>query len=189
MFKKIVVFYSGKMKPTELTCYIYEVGICKKDLHLSVNLHKFDSSKLSLVVDELNPDKFKVLYSDKKFHLFVEKLYGKVKKSRAFEDTDYLNIKDDCSVSKKMLYEVFFAIKELVTGKVDMCSFVEWNRIWLGCTEYDLTNKHSYHFEKMYLAVDSVVCVPDPYFKNYKLGCELVQGNVYLCEKCDTFLL
>ena len=35
------------MKPTELTCYVYEVGICKKDLHLSVNLHEFDSSKLS----------------------------------------------------------------------------------------------------------------------------------------------
>ena len=65
----------------ELTCYIYEVGICKKDLHLSVNLHDFDSSKLSLVIDELNPDNFKVLYSGKKFRLFVEKLYGKVKKA------------------------------------------------------------------------------------------------------------
>ena len=129
------------MNTTELTCYIYEVGICKKDLHLRVNIHEFDSSKLSLVVDELNPDNFKALYSGKKFRLFVKKLYGKVKKSRAFEDTDCLSIKDDCSVSKKM-YEVFFAIKELVTGKVDMRSFIEWNRIWMGCTEYDLTNKH-----------------------------------------------
>ena len=70
-----------------------------------------------------------------------------------------------------------------------MCSFIEWNRIWLGCTEHDLTNKHSYHFENLYLAVDGVISIPDPYFKNYKLGCERIQGNVSLCEKCDNFLL
>ena len=177
------------MKSTELTCYIYEVGICKKGLHLSENLHEFDSSKLSLVADELNPDNFKVLYNGKKFRLFVEKLYAKAKKSRVFENNDCLSIKDDCSVNKKILYEVFFAIKELITGKVEMCSFIEWNRIWMGCTEYDLTNKHSYHFENLYLAVDSVISIPDPYLKNYKLDCEMIQGNVYLCEKCDTFLL
>ena len=44
------------MKPTELTCYIYEVGKCRKYLHLSVNLEQFDESKISLVEDELNPD-------------------------------------------------------------------------------------------------------------------------------------
>ena len=42
------------MKATELSCYIYEVGNCKKDLHLSVNLNDFDSSKHSLEVDKLN---------------------------------------------------------------------------------------------------------------------------------------
>ena len=68
------------MKPTELTCYIYKVGICKNDLHLSVNLHEFDSSKLSLVVDELNPDNFKVLYSSKKFRLFEKKTLWKGEK-------------------------------------------------------------------------------------------------------------
>ena len=63
------------MKATELSCYIYEVGNCKKDLHLSVNLNDFDNSKPSLMVDELNSDDFKVLYSGKKFGLFVEKPY------------------------------------------------------------------------------------------------------------------
>ena len=71
----LFVFYSEKMKLTELTCYIYEVGNCKKDLHLSVNLDDFDSSKLSQVEDKLNPDNFKVLYEGKKFCLFIEKLY------------------------------------------------------------------------------------------------------------------
>ena len=72
------------MKATELSCYIYEVGNCKKDLHLSVNLNDFDSSKLSLEVDQLNSENFKVLYNGNKFRLFVKKLYGKVKQSRAF---------------------------------------------------------------------------------------------------------
>ena len=35
-------------------CYIYEVGNCKKDLSLSINLEDFDRSKLSLVVNDLN---------------------------------------------------------------------------------------------------------------------------------------
>ena len=75
------------MKATELSCYIYEVGNCKKDLHLSVNLNDFDSSKLSLEVDQLNSENFKVLYNGNKFRLFVKKtknIYGKVKQSRAF---------------------------------------------------------------------------------------------------------
>ena len=183
------VLYSEKVKLTELTCYIYEIGNCKTELHLSVNLDEFDSSKLSLVEDKLNPDNFKVLYEGKKFRLFIEKLYAKAKTSRMF-DHEYLSIKDDCTNTKKRLYEVFFTIKELITGKVaDMCGFVEWNKIWLNCTEYDLVNKHSYHFEKLYLAVDSVVCFQDPYLKNYKLYCEMIHGCVYLCEKCDTFLI
>ena len=76
------------MKATELGCYIYEVGNCKKDLHLNVNLNDFDSSKLSLEVDKLNSENFKVLYNSNKFRLFVKKLYGKVEQSRAFEDRD-----------------------------------------------------------------------------------------------------
>ena len=177
------------MKLTELTCYIYEVGKCRKDLHLSVKLDEFDASKLRLVEDELNPEHYKVLYDGKKFCLFVEKLYSKAKTSRVFEH-EYLSIKDDCTKAKKCLYEVFFAIKELVTGKVtDMCGFVEWNKIWLNCTEYDLTDKHSYHLENLYLAIDGVICFQDPYLKNYKLDCEMIHGGVYLCEKCDTFLI
>ena len=69
------------MKATEFICYIYEVGNCKKDLHLSVNLNDFDSSKLRLEVDKLNSENFKVLYNGNKFRLFVKELYGKVNKS------------------------------------------------------------------------------------------------------------
>ena len=177
------------MKPTELNFYIYEVGICKKDLELSVNLSEFDRSKFSLEVEDLNPDNFKVMYDGKQFCLFVEKLYGQMKKSRCFEDTDYLSIKNDCSGSKPILYEMFSAIKELIMCKVEMCTFIEWNKIWIGCSEYDLSNKHSYHFENLYLAVDCVISIPDPYFKNYRLDCQMIKGNVYLCKKCDTFLL
>ena len=177
------------MKSRELTCYIYEVGKNRKDLHLSVKIDEFDPSKLTLLEDELNPENFKLLYDGKKFRLFFENLYGKVKKSREFE-CEYLSMKDDLTKSKKWSYEVFFAIKELVTSKVaDMCGFIDWNKIWLNCTEYDLTEKHSYHFEKVYLALDGVICFQDPFFKNYKLDCEMVHGCVYLCEKCDTFLL
>ena len=67
------------MKATELSCYIYEVGNCKKDLHLSVNLNDFDSSKLSLEVDKLNSENFKVLYNSNKFRLFVKKTIWKSK--------------------------------------------------------------------------------------------------------------
>ena len=68
-----------------------------------------------------------------------------------------------------------------------MCGFIDWNKIWLNCVEYDLTEKHSYHFDKLYLAVDGVICFQDAFLKNYKLDCEMVHGCVYPCEKCDTF--
>ena len=177
------------MKSTELTCYIYEVRKNRKDLHLSVKIDEFDPSKLTLLEDELNPENFKLLYDGKKFRLFIESLYGKVKKSRVFE-CEYLSMKDDLTKSKKCLYEVFFSIKELVTSKVaDMCGFIDWNKIWLNCTDYDITEKHSYPLEKMYLALDGIVCFQDSFLKNYKLDCEMVHGCVYLCEKCDSFLL
>ena len=100
-----------------------------------------------------------------------------------------MSVKDDITKNKKCLYEVFFAIKELVTAKItdDLCGFIDWNKIWLNCTEYDLTEKHSYHFEKLYLAVDGVICIMDPFLKNYKLGCEMIHGCVYLCENVILF--
>ena len=90
------------MKYTKLTCYIYEVGKCRKDLHLSVKLDEFDPSKLSLLEDELNPENYKILYDGKKFRLFVENLYGKVKTSRAFQN-EYLSIKDDTTNTKNIV--------------------------------------------------------------------------------------
>ena len=175
--------------PARFSCYVYEVGKCRKDLHLSIGLEEFDPSKLTLAVDELNEENFKILYDGKKFRLYIEKLYAKVKTSRAFEQ-EYLSIKDGCSKAKKCLYEVFFAIKELVTSKTteEICCFVDWNKIWLNCTEYDLTQKHSYHLEKLYIALDGVTYFQDPSVKNYKLDCEMIDASVYLCKKCDTFL-
>ena len=114
----LLIFYPDRMKSTELTCYIYELGKCRKDLHLSVKLDEFDPSKFTLLED-----------NGKIFRVFVENLYGKVKTSRAFQH-EYLSIKDDTTKTKKCLYEVFFAIKELLTGKItDMCGFIDWNKI------------------------------------------------------------
>ena len=59
------------MKPTELTCYVFEVGKDRKDLHLSVKLDEFDPSKLTLLKDDLNPENFKILYEGRKFRLFL----------------------------------------------------------------------------------------------------------------------
>ena len=175
--------------PTKFSCYIYEVGKCRKDLHLSINLEEFDPSKLTLTVAKLNEENFKILYDGKKFHLHLENLYAKVKSSRVFEQ-EYLSIKDDCTKAKKCLYEVFFAIKELIASNIneEICSFIDWNKIWLNCTEYDLTQKHSYHLENLYIALDGVICFRDPYVKSYKLDCEMIDSFIYLCKKCDTFL-
>ena len=48
--------------PKRFECYIYEVGICKKDLELSISLEDFNPSKLSLLVNDLNEDNFSILY-------------------------------------------------------------------------------------------------------------------------------
>ena len=180
------------MKPTELTCNIYEETLnCKKYLHLSIKLDEFDPSRFALAKDDLNNENYNIIYDGKKFRLFVEKLYGKVKTSRVFEN-DYLSFKDDQTKAKKYLYDIFSSIKSLVKSNLkedEMCSFIDWNRIWLNCVEYDMTNKHLYRFENLYIALDSMIALYDPFLKNYKLGCEMIDACVYLCEKCDTFLL
>ena len=178
--------------PTKFTCYVYEVGRCKKDLHLSIKLEEFDPSKLSLIVDELNEDNFNILYAGQKFRLCEEKLYVKVKTSRAFEQ-EYLSIKDDRTKAKECLFNVFVAIKKLLKNntkeQVEQICFVDWGRIWLNCSEYDLTQRHPYHLEDLYIALDDIICYKDPFLKSYKLGCEMIDSFIYLCNKYDTFLL
>ena len=99
--KKKFLFILLKMKPTELTCNIYEETLnCKKDLHLSIKLDEFDPSRPALLKDDLNNENYNIFYDGKKFRLFVEKLYGKVKTSRVFEN-DYLSFKDDQTKAKK----------------------------------------------------------------------------------------
>ena len=178
--------------PTRFTCYIYEVGRYKKDLGLSIGLQDFDPSKLSLVVNELNEDNFNILDDGQKFRLYVDKLYARVKTSRAFEQ-EYLSIKDNRTKAKKGLMEVFAAIKKLVKNNTEVepeqnC-YVDWNKIWLNCSEYDLTPGHSYHLEKLYIAFDYVLCYKETFMRSYKLSCEMIDSFIYLCNKCDTFLL
>ena len=112
--------------------YIYEVGNCKKDLGLSINLEDFDPSKLSLVANYLNEDNFSILYDGRKFRLYVDELYAKVKYSRAFEEP-YLSIEDDRTKAKERLMKVFSAIKELVQinteGEPDQNCYIDWNKI------------------------------------------------------------
>ena len=179
-------------KPTKFDCYIYEVGRCKKDLHLSIDLEEFDQSKLSLVVSELNEDNFSILYAGQKFRLCVDKLYARVKSSRAFEQ-EYLSIKDDRTKSKECLMNVFTSIKKLVKKNTEEHAeqncYIDWNKIWLNCREYNLTLGHSYHLEKLYIAFDDILCYKETFMRSYKLGCEMIDGFIYLCNKCDTFLL
>ena len=179
-------------KPTKFTCYIYEVGRCKKDLGLSINLEEFDPSKLSLIVNELNEDNFSILYDGRKFRLYADKLYARVKTSRSFEQ-DYLSIKYDRTNAKEGLMKVFTAIKKLVKinteEEPEQNCYIDWNKIWLNCSEYDLTLGHSYHFEKLYIAFDDVLCYKETFMRSYKLSCEMIDSFIYLCNKCDTFLL
>ena len=172
----------------KLNSYVYQIGLCKEDLHSCINLSDFDRTRISLKENDVNPNNFNVLYDGQKFRLFVKKMFGRVKKSRCFEDTDYLNFKYDCSV-RDVLYEVFNTIKEQVIARVKSCSFIEWKKLWLGCFEYDLTEKHLYTFEDICIAADSVVLIDDQNFKNYRYDIEMIKGNVRLCPKCDTFLL
>ena len=131
--------------PTRFRCYIYEIARCKKDLSLSINLEDFDRSKLSLVANDEN--NFSILYDGRKFRLYVDKLYAKVKYSKTFKQ--HLKIKDDHTRAKERLMKVFSAIKELVRlnteAHPDQIFYMNWDNIWLNCCEYDLTKRHSYH--------------------------------------------
>ena len=178
--------------PTRFTCYIYEVGRFKKGLGLNISLEDFDPSKLSLVVNELNEDNFSIHYDGKKFRLHVNKLYARVKTSRAFEQ-EYLSIKGDRTKAKEGLMKVFAAIKKLVKTNTEeepeQNCYVDWDKVWLNCREYDLRLGHSYHLEKLYIAFDDVLCYKETFMRSYKLGCEMIDCFIYLCNKCDTFLL
>ena len=94
-----------------------------------------------MVVNDLNEDNFSILYDGRNFRLYVDELYAKVKTSRAFEQ-EYLSIKDDRTKAKKCLMKVFSAIKELVQinteEETDQNCCIDWNNIWLNCSEYDL---------------------------------------------------
>ena len=183
--------FSTKLVP--LSFDIYELSRGKKDLGLSVDISDFDKSKLSLTPCNVNPNNYNVLYDGKKYRLFVKVMNGKLKRSVCLEDEIYLSVKDDCISNRLKLNEMFSTVKaklndELSQEKKDIVSF-EWNKIWMICSDYDLTEKHVYHFENVYLAIDEIILLEDPWLPIYKLNCVMIGGSVVMCRNCDTFLL
>ena len=119
-----------------------------------------------------------------------------MKQSRCFENAICLSIKDDCMSNKIKLNKMFECLKEKTTNELtqeekeeNILNFIEWNRIWMCFCDYDLTEKHIYHFENVCLAVDQITSVPDEYFKMYRLGCSMIGGGIIMCKSCDTFFL
>ena len=178
-----------------LSFNIYEMfGSKKTDEKLCIDISDFDKSKISLVKSKDNPNNFDILYDGQKFCLFVNAMNGKIKESRCFEETYYLSIKDDCVCNKLKINEMFFCLKEklkdnLTQEQKEKVNLLEWSKIWMSCCEYDLTEKRIYHFEKVYLAVDKIVLIPDEYFPMYRLECIMVGGSAVMCKNCDTFIL
>ena len=74
--------------------------------------------------------------------------------------------------NKIKLNEMFECLKGKTTNELtqeekeeNILNFIEWNRPWMGFCDYDLTEKHIYHFENVCLAVDQITSATDEYFK------------------------
>ena len=104
---------------------------------------------------------------------------------------DYFSFNNDHSSERKCLDSVFSALrKELLDRlKDETISFYKWNKIWLGASEYDLKLGHSYHVKDLYIALDDIICLEDPFLKTYKLNSYMIDASIFLCNKCDTFSL
>ena len=178
------------MAPVKFDCPYYEVLDRKKDLHLSVNLNMFDENKLSLVSDTFNENNFQVKYDGQKFRLCVTELYATVKTDSQLSE-DYFSFNNDCTNAKTCLDSVFSPLKNLLIARTkdETISFYKWYKIWLGASEYDLNLRHSYHVQDLYIAFDDIICFEDPFLKTYKLNSHMIDSNIFLCNKCDTFLL
>ena len=179
-----------------LTFDIYDMFKGEKELDLSIDISDFGKSKVSLIRSEINSNNFKILYDGQKFRLKVGVLNGKLKQSRCFEDAIYLSIKDDCSSNRARLNEMFECLKKTTTNELtqeekeeEILNFIEWNKIWMGFVDYDLTEKHIYHFENVCLGIDQITSAPDEYFKMYRFECSMMAGSVIMSKNCDTFFL
>ena len=175
---------------------IYDLCKDKKELDLTIDISDFDKSKVSLIKSEVNPNNFKTLYDGQKFPLKVDVLNGKLKQSRCFEDAIYLSIKDNCVSNRIKLNQLFECLKEKTTDELtqdkkesEILNSIGWNKIWMGFSDYDLTEKHIYHFKNVCLAIDQVTSVPDECFRMYRLECSMIAGSVVMCKNCDTFFL
>ena len=178
------------MIASKLNCFNYEVCNRKKDLHLSVNLNMFDETKLKLVTDTFNENNYNIKYDNHSFRLCVNDLYAMVKKDSESEEL-YLSFSNDNSNTKMLLNNVFSALRKLLVDRDidETISLYKWNKIWLSATEYDPQLGHSYHLKDLYIAIDSITCSEDPFLKTYALGCFMIDSSIFLCNKCDTFLL
>ena len=175
---------------------IYNLCKDKKELDLAIDISDFDKPKVSLIKSEVNLNNFKILYDSQKFRLKVDVLNGNLKQSRCFADAIYLSIKDDCVSNRIKLNQLFECLKEKTTDELtqdekenEILNFIEWNKIWMRFSDYDLTEKHIYHFENVCLAIDQVTSVPDEYFRMYRLECSMIAGSIVMCENCDSFFL
>ena len=176
------------MKAFKFSCPYYEVCGRKKDLHLSENVFSFDENKLKLVTDYLNVDNFEIKYNNSSFRLFIPELYCTVKQDTDSENL-YFSINNDYTENGKRLNEVFNVLKKLFHEKKNEEMLYKWNKIWLTASEYDCQIGHSYHVKDLYLALDSIISINVPFLKMYKLDCFMIDSNIFLCSKCDTFSL
>ena len=178
------------MIPVKFNCSNYEVCNRKKKLDLSVNLNMFEKNKLRLVSDSINENNFRVEYDNHNFRLLVNDLFATVKKDSESEEL-YFSITNDNTNTRTNLNNVFSALRQLLFDKnIDQTiSVYKWNNIWLSCSAYDLQIGHSYHVNDLHIAIDSIICMEDPFFKTYKLECFMIDSVIFLCTKCDTFPL
>ena len=178
------------MNAVKFNCPYYEVCGRKKDLHLSEDICLFDKNKIRLVTDYFNENNFKIEYNNNSFRLFVSDLYCTVKKETESENL-YFSINNDHTSNGERLREIFSELKELLLNKNinKEISVYKWNKVWLTASDYDCQIGHSYHVKDLYLAIDSIICLDDPFLKTYKLDCFMIDSSIFLCSKCDTFPL
>ena len=85
----------------------------------------------------------------------------------------------------------FSALRKALLDRLkdETISFYKWDKIWLGASEYDLKLSHSYRVKDLYIALDDIICLEDPFLKTYKLNSYMIDASIFLCNKCNTFSL
>ena len=142
----------------KLTCTLYEFCGGKRDLELKVKLEEIDVNNITLT--DFDENRCKVLYDGKKFRIFIESFDAVIRKSRVFETEKNLKVKTDAV--RKKLWDIFFAIEQLLKkvtlNEKKFCWFCEWYLIFINFYEKRLITNHIYNFQKSYVAIDDIIC-------------------------------